>query len=74
MSGLPLQYLLARPGVVRDRILREYETIVPMLQLGEHILEDCGDILNLEDIFHVYVNYRGFGWSLRDEFRIAGRV
>ena len=74
MSGFPLEYLLARAGVVRNGILREYETIVPMLQLGEHIIEDCGDILYLEDIFHVDVNCRCFGWPLGDESRIAGRV
>ena len=45
-----------------------------MLQLGEDMLEDCGDILDFEDIFHVDVNYRCFGWPLRDESRVAGRV
>ena len=74
MSRLPLQYLLARPRIVRNRILREYESIIPMLQLGEDMLEDCGDILYLEDIFHVDVNYRCFGWPLGDESRIAGGV
>lgn len=74
MSGFPLQYLLTRPRVVRNRILREYEPIVPMLQPGDDMLEDCGDILYLEDIFHVDVNYRCLGRPLGDESRIAGRV
>lgn len=74
MSGFPLQYLLARPRIVRNRILREYESIIPMLQLGEDMLEYCGNILYLEDIFHVDVNCRCFGWPLGDESRVAGRV
>ena len=45
-----------------------------MLQLGKNMLEDCGDILDLEDIFHVDVNYRRLGWPLGDESGIAGRV
>ena len=74
MSGFPLEYLLASPWVVRNCILREYKSIVPMLQLGEDMLEDCGDVLYLKDIFHVDVNCRCFGWPLGDESRIAGRV